>query len=192
MHDTYNILKKTINWFRNKPGIWQWAEWLSYWGTESVCTTPRCLLSSWSRLEIKLHQFVPLHYKHIPDKEFLIKVAAVLMVNNSRHTQLEVCSQSRNISARGRQSFQHLEFVRNPAAVSTGCSKNYPGLINIRRETLFEECKHNIGYLHCSVSCNLKTTTHCGAKVFTFCVEKYFCIQKTVIVKMLEVSPFVV
>jgi len=145
-----------------------------------MCTTPSCLWSTWSSLEIKLHQFVPLYYNHIADKEFLIKVPAVLMVNNSRHTQLEVCSQSRNISVRGRQCFQHLEFVRNPTAVSTGCSKNYPGLSNIGREMLFEECKHNIGYLYCSVSGNLKTTTHCGVNFFKFCVEKYFYIQKIV------------
>jgi len=30
MHGTHNILKKTINLFHKKPGISQWAEWLSY------------------------------------------------------------------------------------------------------------------------------------------------------------------
>ena len=133
---------------------------------QSIYTILRYLWSSWSRLEIKLHQFVPLYYKHIADKEFLIKVAAVLMVNNSRHTQSEVCAQSRSISVRGRQWFQHLEFVRNPTTVSTGFSKNYPGSSNIRREMLFEERKHNIDYLYFNVSCNLKTTTQGGVNYF--------------------------
>ena len=126
-HGTYNILKQTKNDFITSQEFLNELSDCLILGTEPISKTLRCLWSSWSRLEIQLHQLVPLYYKHIADKEFLIKVAAFLMVNNSRLTQFVVCAQSRSISVRGRRCFQHLEFVRNPRAVSKSCSKNYPG-----------------------------------------------------------------